>query len=60
MEFILGQYPYYDIQQHLLVGGKANCRLYIEKLGSCLPYMAHYTLSQMEIDYRYLEKEEEV
>ena len=24
MELILGQYPYQDIQQHLLVGGKVN------------------------------------
>ena len=25
MELILGNYPYYNIQQHLLVGGKVNC-----------------------------------
>ena len=31
----------------LLAGGKVNCRLQTEKLGSCLPYMEHYTLSQM-------------
>ena len=26
---------------------KVNCRLQIEKLGSCLPYMEHYTLNRM-------------
>ena len=36
-----------NIQQHLLVGVKVNCRLYIEKLESCLPYMDHYTLHQV-------------
>ena len=46
-ELIPGQYPYLDIQQHLLVGGKVNCRLQIEKLGSCLTYMENYTISQM-------------
>ena len=30
-----------------LLRGKMNCRLWIKKLGSCLPYMEHYTLSQM-------------
>ena len=25
----------------MLVGGKVNCRLQIERLGSCLPYMKH-------------------
>ena len=30
-----------------------------KKLGSCLPYMENYTLSQMQKDYIYLEKKEE-
>ena len=31
----------------------------IEKVGSCLLYMEHYTLSQMQTDYMYLEKKEQ-
>ena len=59
MDLITAQCPYQDIQQHLLVGGKVNSRLKIEKLGSYLLYMEHYTISKMQTDCTYLEKKEE-
>ena len=56
MELILGQYPYQDIEQHLLVG---EMQAIDKKLGSCLPYMEHYTLIQMQTDCIYPEKKED-
>ena len=44
------------IQQHLLVGESASCRLQIGKLGSCLHYMEDWTQSLMLTDCIYLEK----
>ena len=35
-----------------------NCRLYIERLGSCVLYMDHYTLNQMQTNYIYISRKE--
>ena len=55
---ILGQCPFYDIQEHLLVGESVSCRLYIEKLETCLQYTEDCTRSLMLTDCIYLKKME--
>ena len=41
----------------MLVGGKVNCKLWIEKLGSCLSYIEHHTLNSDE-DRLYIPRKE--
>ena len=52
-ESILGQCPFSDTEQHLLVVESVSCRLQIGKLGRCLQYMEDCTRSLMLTDCIY-------
>ena len=58
MELILGNYPYYNIQQHLLVGGKVNCERAIDRKTRTLFSIYGALHPKLDIDRLYIPRKE--